>query len=392
MSNSSYISFLYPYNLRGTAAPHLWMLCKQLEKISVDNLFCIGSKEYFYPKEKYQRRWEYDFSRDGWDKLDSIKHKYIIPQTIFDALEKEKITPNRVWESLIHNDYIPLEIALDQIIKDILSRTKVTAIFTLCNCKALSTIAAKYGLKVVHVELGALRAPLYINTAYFDGSGVNGNTESERRFNKFQEEYSQSTSPIVLYPRKKLFKSIQRKKTLQNLLSKDRYAIGLPLQVEDDSNIIAYSNGFNNLELIHYAKHYFDDKEILLRKHPLGHAEYNLLKNIDSSGSSRDFIYKCKKIATINSSVGLEALLMGKCVTVFGDSPYKFITDDGTLAYKSAGLNSMDLFLNFFVFGYLIPFDYLFDMDYSEWRLSGPTEMEIYQKHFDYYGNEERGA
>ena len=34
--------------------------------------------------------------------------------------------------------------------------------------------------------------------------------------------------------------------------------------------------------------------------------------------------------------------------------------------------------LNWIVFGYLIPFELVFDPDYCRWRLTDPSETEIY--------------
>ena len=40
------VSFLYPYNIRGIKAPHLWFFFEQLEKIKGDITF-IGTIDYF---------------------------------------------------------------------------------------------------------------------------------------------------------------------------------------------------------------------------------------------------------------------------------------------------------------------------------------------------------
>lgn len=40
----------------------------------------------------------------------------------------------------------------------------------------------KYNIPVINLELGPLRSPTYLFTGYFDFSGVNGNTEAEKRY------------------------------------------------------------------------------------------------------------------------------------------------------------------------------------------------------------------
>ena len=41
--------------------------------------------------------------------------------------------------------------------------------------------------------------------------------------------------------------------------------------------------------------------------------------------------------------------------------------------------------LAFFAFCYLIPWECLMNIDYMRWRLTNPTEREIYYKHIEFY-------
>ena len=62
----------------------------------------------------------------------------------------------------------------------------IKAILSWCNCPSLQNIADKLGIKVIYNEVGALRPPFYNYMAYFDFSGVNGNTESEKDIKFFR--------------------------------------------------------------------------------------------------------------------------------------------------------------------------------------------------------------
>ncbi len=159
----------------------------------------------------------------------------------------------------------------------------------------------------------------------------------------------------------------------------NEYDVGLPLQVEDDSNIIAFSNGLNNFELIRLTKKLFPGR-ILIRRHPGGYVDYNdsRLGYVDKSVDSIQFIKKCRQIVTINSSTALEAALLGKKVTVFGEASFKMLSNlDDVREIRER--------LNFLVFGYLIPYSLLFDKEYYHWRLSRPSETEIYLYHYHYF-------
>ena len=42
-------------------------------------------------------------------------------------------------------------------------------------------------------------------------------------------------------------------------------------------------------------------------------------------------------------------------------------------------------FLNYYLFCYLIPNDLMFSGEYWQWRMTNPTETEIYKRHLDFY-------
>ncbi|NYY80403.1 hypothetical protein DMH27_09665 [Raoultella planticola] len=70
---------------------------------------------------------------------------------------------------------------------------------------------------------------------------------------------------------------------------------------------------------------------------------------IDDSANSLAFINKCKEVFTINSSVGLEAMLTGKKITVLGDCSYAFINE---LTVAAARVNAAAFYL--FSYRYLL--------------------------------------
>jgi hypothetical protein len=43
--------------------------------------------------------------------------------------------------------------------------------------------------------------------------------------------------------------------------------------------------------------------------------------------------------------------------------------------------------INFLAFGYLVPYESIYDTEYLQWRLSQPREMDIYDRHLRYYLN-----
>jgi capsular polysaccharide export protein len=107
----------------------------------------------------------------------------------------------------------------------------------------------------------------------------------------------------------------------------------LPLQVSKDTNLLVFSNGYDNLAALAFAKARADAKGLALvvKPHP---AETNIGLLAKITGLCRDqgilltsanvtqLLVDCEEVVTINSTVGLEAKLIDKPVTVLGQSLY----------------------------------------------------------------------
>lgn len=392
-----FVSFLYPFPIRDIEAPFLWIFYKQLAHFKPDDIIYIASERYFAEPSSLGERWEFNtgaqkslrYCVPSAAEIANIQ-KRIIDDTVFNDLDSFP-TSNAAWKHLITEAYLPLEQAIESHLVEILAINEIDAILTWCNCRSLSIVAGRLGIPVIHNEQGPTREPFYTQTAYFDFSGVNGNTQAESRFLAFEREVE--AQPIETLSKKELLYLLTKEQHLPELSSTAATAgfeVGLALQIEDDSNVIAYGKGYNNFELINAARKMFPKESILIRKHPRGHLEYKAnLGVIDDSADVFEFLKKCRRVATVNSSVGLEALLFDKPTYILGDSPFAFLAANRLDTASGSRCNDQLLALNFAVFGYLIPYDLLFNADYYRWRLGAPSESEIYRYHLDYYRNSE---
>ena len=139
--------------------------------------------------------------------------------------------------------------------------------------------------------------------------------------------------------------------------------------------MIAYNKGWSSADLINKAMK--DYGTILIRNHPLASMQYAATTSLgsgvmDTSNNSLEFVSKCKKIMTINSSVAFEAMLMGREVEILGDSPFARIP-----AMLSG---SKLLALNFAVFSYLVPNRLWDNEEYIKFRLNEKDEEVLYNK------------
>ena len=363
-----YLIFVGHYNIRPCKAQYLYWYLHMLEKFP--NAYFVITDDYL------------NFSMDRWEVKDKLKinpdWKYYFPKKLVVTRRPEEIfskveNPSDILKEYVFDVNYELGGKLERIVRE----NKIDAIITCCNNKTLLEVGKERGINipVIHNEQGPLRPPFFNRTAYFDFSGVNGNTEFYQRFLKFGE----IAHKVNIYSREDLLRIVTKPEQLyyvEGLTNvKSTYNCGVALQVDVDTNMIAYNKGWSSADLINKAMK--DHGTVLIRNHPLASMQYTATTSlgngvIDTSSNSLEFISKCKKIMTINSSVAFEAMLMGKEVEILGDSPFARIPDMSS--------ESKLLALNFAVFSYLVPNKLWNNEEYIKFRLNEKDEEILYNE------------
>ncbi|EOX8033279.1 hypothetical protein ACPWIP_003029 [Escherichia coli] len=371
--------FLPPYPFRGVKAPYLWLFLKYLH-CSNEKILFITSHDYVevINDETQHSRWEFDtasMASLGYslpDEQSLARHEYLyLDHALYETmLAQHHHDPIKSFTTFLTESISELENELFSLLtKEIIQR--VDAFVSICNCPSLEKVARALNKEVIHLEIGPLRAPMYRNTAYLDFTGVNGNTEARARYESCQTEIDITCSMNDLH--RYFLEAISLPSSSENQVA------GIVLQVEDDSNIIAYSHNFTNISLISYVRQQHTLENILVRAHPgsLFRLRDDIF-SIDASANSLEFIQKCHSIYTINSSVGLEALLCEKKTNILGDCSYAFVAEE---ASGPTRVNAMA----FYLFAYLVPFELIFNLEYLRFRLDHPAELDIVRKHLQFY-------
>ena len=371
--------FLPPYPFRGVKAPYLWLFLKYLH-CSNEKILFITSPDYVevINDETQHSRWEFDaasMASLGYsipDEQSLARHEYLyLDHALYETmLAQQHHDPIKSFTTFLTESISELENELFSLLtKEIIQR--VDAFVSICNCPSLEKVARALNKEVIHLEIGPLRAPMYRNTAYLDFTGVNGNTEARARYESCQTEIDITCSMNDLH--RYFLEAISLPSSSENQVA------GIVLQVEDDSNIIAYSHDFTNISLISYVRQQHSLENILVRAHPgsLFRLRDDIF-SIDASANSLEFIQKCHSIYTINSSVGLEALLCEKKTNILGDCSYAFVAEE------ASGPNRVNA-MAFYLFAYLVPFELIFNLEYLRFRLDHPAELDIVRKHLQFY-------
>lgn len=372
--------YLLPFPVRGVRAPYLWVFYKWLTVLRAPARFIVGADYVRNPADfAAERRWElgdtaqavYGYRPPDAAGLARHELRFLADEVFATLLADCRGNPVELFRRLLTERLPVLEAALAEALSGVGANGEaLRAVVTWCNCPSLSAAAAARGIRVIHLEVGPLRAPLYRPTAYLDFSGVNGNTEAARRYARLPPAGRDIDAG-----------QLRRFFFLKELPAKDPVGrVGLALQVEDDSNLVAFGNGFDNQAAVtHVRLRYGDAGPIAVRSHPgsLFKAAGDWFE-ADRSYDSLEFIQRCRRIVTINSSLGLEALLLGTPVTMLGDASFRFIVDADDETERRARLA-------FYLFAYLIPEALQFDADYLRFRLGDPGEPAIVARHLRHY-------
>lgn len=310
---------------------------------------------------------------------------YAIPQELEDAYLKNFSSEKDAWKALLkyeQPDYIEwLLNCFDNIERD--TREKIEGILTYIYNPSLYKACEKKNIPVFEFEFSAIRYPMYrCCLGYFMNSNKFSNVESKRRYENFLAELK--TNNLEVLSRKEIIALTFLPENMYLLYDYNKnieYDLGIALGPEDDSYREVWYE-IENTTIIYRSKEIFGNS-ILLRTHPTEiekFDKYNI--EIDKSSISLGFVNRCKRIATICSNVGFESMLLGKPTYVLGQIPF-----------SEGALSTMEIdddmvcsaeYINFITFCIFTPFELMHDTEYIRWRLTKPTEIEIYNYNLNF--------
>lgn len=389
------VSFVMTY-LTTKDRPYLWFFYRCLDMAKKYGYPIIAQEEYFekpsvlkamgkrelLDKERVKRQFGYEIPSDS--DLEKIP-KYIISKRFEEMLIQEYGSINDTFLGLLQHRSDKFEELLRSFFREMTKTEPVECILTLTSFPSLYQVAEEYNAKVINLELGALRSPTYLDTGYFDENVILGNNSVEKRYKQFLLEQKQRKDCPVFTNKEILAIFMQPKylKYIFRIKEKPSYEIGAALGTATWLPYMRNSN-INDEELLWHIGKKYKLNEIRVRRHPgdFAGAIYPSFEYArDTSANTLEFILSCKKIVTLGSNLSIESKLLGReCVVYQKSAGYYMAAHD----LEEKIIPTME-YLSFFAFGYMVPFDYLTDVEYIRWRLTNPPETEIYRKHLQFY-------
>lgn len=341
-------------------------------------------------KEPMQEMYKYKL----WDSEErkSVK-QYFIPKSFTEKLEEKYGSKLETMLFLLNNRCEELEYYLENYIEDISNtfqdkNEKIEGILYFAACPlSVRYVAEKYGIPMISYEVGPIRTPQYrCMTSYFCRDGLYTTKEIQERFENFKQEVRKGKD-IPIFSNEEILALFLEQKYLKYISIIDKtpkYDIGV---AGGCSLVVPYFaiDKYMDYELINDVLDLYPPQNILFRLHPgdMYVSKYRL-KYYDMTQNPFPFLLESKRVAAVGSNMLFEAMLWKRipcCKTSV--MPATFICNRD---YKATDINEDTLlFINFYIFGFLVPYELACNEEYMRWRLQGQDEAEIYNSNVKYY-------
>ena len=381
-------------------APFLWWFYMGLDFIKREHSAIIAQEEYCsIPPSEYaaagrleafskafvDEHWGYSLPKNS----DLTReHIYAIPDGLLDEIIREKGSISDAFCYLLAQEDKRLVRFLDSLVSKIEADCGdiIEGFLTLMANPSLAAVARRHHIPVIHFELGCWREPTYLHTAFWDLEDLQGGTTVERRWGRFCQEHMKR--PFALFSKRECLALLLQRDSLYLVdacARKPTKKIGVALGYTT-YELLSCKTHLNDSELLYRIKKKYGLENMLIRRHPgdpYGGLYPRYASAMDNKArNTAEFILDCETVASLVSGTGVEAMLFERKAITLLPSPSYFASGHEV---EGEGRCMGEDFISFFAFCYLIPLEFLTDVQYLRWRLTDPPEREIYYKHIEYY-------
>lgn len=359
------------------------LFCKEYEGV------CITHQNLIDNFGEYQKRVgerflsEFEIRYFNEQEFSSIK-QYAIEDSVFSQIEKQCGSRSAEISHLLGEDDFLLHKSLDRIfheMRDDFPNENIEMAFHCLNAyKSITDACERYNVPLISYTFSCMRKVHgYRQTLYIAAidKPIYCTDDGKIRYDKFCQE--NNNFPIL--NNKEIIALLGKSRTLPLTLLMDK---------EPSHEIAICGEAFAYIPSVYYTYHYDDDdvyyyigkiykqSQTKTRQHPylLGHMQ--IPKDHFMQDDPASFILSCKRTTSVASQIMLKTMLWGRTPVMPKDTlPLAF-----QCATKYDEIKVTDLkFLNYYLFCYMVPSSLMFDADYWRWRMTKPSEAEIYIRH-----------
>lgn len=325
---------------------------------------------------------EFNIRKISQEDFNSVE-QYFIPDKVFEDKEKSFGSRTEMLSYLASEDFPELESCFSSILSEIRlkhPKEKIDGILHCAEtCQAFRNVCAKEHLTLIPYLFSAIKIPHgYRQTLYYTAldSQLFNSDECEKRYYKFMKE--NSNLPVLSH--REILAIIGKERTmplLQLLDHNPKYEMGICCECRDVIPQFYNFNIYTDDDTFLECDELFKPEEIKVRSHAM-QLDHIQMDRSDVRNDAAPFILSCKRLTSVRSQITLKNLLWKRTAVMKKKTlDFSFMCETDYASEKLADIKA----INHYVFANLIPAKLMFSGEYWSWRMTKPTETEIYLRH-----------
>lgn len=313
--------------------------------------------------------------------------QYFIPDELFEQLERQYGSRTEMLWQLSTDGNEQLESCLQDIVETIKikhSNERIEGIFhTLEAWQPLRNVCQRNNCKLIPYSFSAFRKPHgYRQTLYHANVNTHLHTseEAECRYKRYISE--QTSLPV--FSHRELIAILGKERTLPLIPlmnAEPSFEMGICTECFSVIPQFFVHDKTTDDDVRFECEKIFDKSQITVRNHSL-QVDYMQLDRSTVHNDPAAWMLSCRRLAAARSQIMLKVLLWNRTAIVKADTlGFSFMCEKDYSSKKRVDIKV----LNYYMFGYLIPSDLMYSGEYWQWRMTNPSETEIYKRHLSFY-------
>lgn len=313
--------------------------------------------------------------------------QYFIPDELFEKIQKQAGSRTEFLFEMTGGGNHELETVFQGILDAIKKSHPNEPIDGIFHClegfKPLRNVAKANGIPIISYVFSAFRKPHgYRQTLYHANVNTHLHTsdEAECRYKRYISEQTL----LSVFSHRELIAILGKERTLPLIPlmnAEPSFEIGICTECFSVIPQFFVYDKTTDDDVRFECEKIYDKSQITVRNHSL-QVDYMQLDRTTVHNDPAAWMLSCRRLTAARSQIGLKFLLWNRTAVIKPDTlGFSFMCEKD---YKSTNKVNIQAF-NYYIFGYLIPNDLMFSDEYWKWRMTNPSETEIYQRHLNFY-------
>lgn len=320
---------------------------------------------------------------------DEVKdvEQYFIPDELFEKIEQQAGSRTEMLFQLSSSSNDVLEKTLQSVITKIYSKhpnEKIDGVlYSLETWEPVRRVCVNNMIPLIPYSFSSIRKPHgYQQTLYHANINTYLHTskEAERRYN----HYVAASIFEPIFSHRELIAILGKERTLSLIPlmnAEPKYEMGICTECFSITPQFFIHDKTTDDDIRFECEKLYKKSQITVRNHAY-QIDSMQLDRTTTHNDPAAWILSCRRLTAARSQIGLKILLWGRTAVIKPDTlGFSFMCEKDYSSTRKVDLSA----LNFYLFCYLIPNDLMFSGEYWQWRMTNPTETEIYKRHLDFY-------